>query len=91
MADTQVNQTGGGGDGGRGGLYALLAIVIVLVIVAIILFVPRANDGTRDIDADIRIETPDMPRPDPSPPGDQGTPSPGDQGATPPAPDDQTR
>jgi hypothetical protein len=64
MADTQVNQTGGGD--GRGGLYALLAIVIALLIVALILFIPRgADDGTRDID--IRIETPELPERAPSP------------------------
>lgn len=70
MADTQVNQTGGGD--GRGGLYALMAIIIVLIVVAIVLFLPRAQDDTRDIDADIRIETPELP--------DRGN----GQGATPP-------
>jgi hypothetical protein len=69
MADTQVNQTGGGD--GMGGLYALLAIVIALIIVALILFIPRgADDGTRDIEADIRIETPELP--ERSPPPDDG-------------------
>lgn len=60
MADTQVNQSGGGE--GRGGLYALMAIIIVLIIVALVLFLPRgAADDTTDIDADIRIETPEVP------------------------------
>jgi hypothetical protein len=73
MADTQVNQSGNGGGGGQGGLYALMAIIIVLIIVAIVLFLPRGvQDGTRDIDADIRIETPEIP--------DRGT----GQGGTPP-------
>jgi hypothetical protein len=68
--DTHVHNPGNGGDGGRGVLYALLAVVVVLIIVGLILFVPReTTDGTRDIDADIRIETPDF-RPDP---GDGGT------------------
>lgn len=48
-------------DGGRGGLYAMLAIIIFLIIIAIVLFLPRGDtNGTRDIDADIRIEAPDV-------------------------------
>lgn len=62
MAETHVHQAPNGGNGGRGGLYALLAIIIVLIVLAIVLFLPgRGGDGTRDIDADIRIETPDLP------------------------------
>jgi hypothetical protein len=76
MADTQVNQSGSGGDG-RGGLYVLMGIVLALVIVALVLFLPRgADDGTRDIDADIRIETPELPDRDagdrPAPPDGGG-------------------
>jgi hypothetical protein len=60
MAETHVNQTGNGGNG-RAGLYALMAIIIALIIVAIVLFLPRGDDGTRNIEADIRIEAPQVP------------------------------
>lgn len=83
MVDTQVNQTGNGGGNGRSGLYALLAIIIALMIVAIILFLPRADDGTRDIDADIRIEAPDLPDRDDGEGAGQGTTPPNNGNANP--------
>lgn len=61
MAERETRTTNGGG--GRGGLYALLTIIIVLIIVAIVLFMPRAgSNGTDDIDADVRIEAPEVDR-----------------------------
>ncbi len=61
MADTRAGNTGGDG---RGALYAMVVIVIALIIIAMILFMPRGgDDGTRDIDADIRIEAPERPAP----------------------------
>lgn len=76
--DTHVHQQPppNGGHGDRGGLYALLAIIIVLIIIAIVLFLPGNGNGTRDIDADIRIETPALPDRN----GGQGTTPPTDDG-----------
>jgi uncharacterized membrane protein len=80
MADTtHVHHTGNGGNG-RGGLYVLMGIIIALIIVALVLFLPRGTgDDTRDIDADIRIETPEMP----AAPGDGNTGGGGTGGGTP--------
>lgn len=72
MAETHHHHHGGG-DGGRGGLYVLGAIIIALIIVALVLFLPRGGtDGARDIDADIRIETPEVPGTGQRSPGNGG-------------------
>ena len=53
------------GGGGNGGIYAILVIIVVLIVGAVLYFSgvlgPRADADGDDIDADVRIEAPEMP------------------------------
>ena len=58
---TQVNRNEGGGNGG---VYAILIIIVILIVGAVLYFSgvlgQRADDGD-DVNADIKIEAPEMP------------------------------
>lgn len=52
------------GDGGGGGAGMLIGVILVLAVIAVLFFVFKDNifgSGTKNIDADVKIETPAAP------------------------------
>lgn len=60
--------TNGRTGDGQGGIYAILVVIVILIIAAIFFFAVRGGDGTRDIDANIEIQTPQVETPEVDPP-----------------------
>ena len=51
-------------DGGGGGAGMLIGVILVLAVLAVLFFVFKDNifgSGTKNIDADVKIETPSAP------------------------------